>query len=115
MYGLHALAIVIGVVTSASILGKFVFGLPSIIAVIMNYLKRSEVRGTWLEAHFRWQLHTFWVSAGVFFFVGVLVFTIILIPLVLVAFFAVGIWSTYRIARGWLALRDGRTLPGAGG
>ena len=63
MYALHALAIVIGVVTSASIVGKFIFGLPSIIAVIMNYLRRNEAQGTWLEPHFSWQLRTFWFAA----------------------------------------------------
>ncbi len=119
MYGLHALAIAIGVVTSASIVGKFVFGLPSIIAVIMNYLRRSEARGTWLEPHFSWQLQTFWIAAalyvGALLLFGPLVFLFIGIPLLLLAWFATGIWATYRIARGWLALRDGRTLPGSGG
>jgi uncharacterized membrane protein len=119
MYALHALAILIGVVTSASIVGKFVFGLPSIIAVIMNYLRRSEARGTWLEPHFRWQLRTFWISAAVYFgsllLFGPLVFVLIGIPLLILAWVLIGIWATYRIARGWLALRDGRTLPGAGG
>ena len=118
MYALHALAIVIGVVTSASIVGKFIFGLPSIIAVIMNYLRRNEAQGTWLEPHFRWQLRTFWfaalaciVSLLVF---GPLVLLLIGIPLLLLAWVVIGIWTTYRIARGWLALKDGRTLPGSG-
>jgi uncharacterized membrane protein len=119
MYALHALAILIGVVTSASIVGKFVFGLPSIIAVIMNYARRSEARGTWLEPHFRWQLRTFWIAAAAFF--GSLLlfgpFVLILIGIVplIVSFFVIGIWAAYRIARGWLALRDGRALPGPGG
>jgi uncharacterized membrane protein len=119
MYALHALAIVIGVVTSASIVGKFVFGLPSIIAVIMNYLRRNEARGTWLEPHFSWQLRTFWIAAAAFFgsllLFGPLVFVLIGIPLLICAWFLIGVWAIYRIARGWLALRDGRTLPGPGG
>jgi len=28
--------------------------------VILNYVKRGEARGTWLESHFRWQIRTFW-------------------------------------------------------
>jgi uncharacterized membrane protein len=115
MYGLHALAIAIGVLTSASIVGKFIFGLPSIIAVIMNYLKRSEARGTWLEPHFSWQLRTFWLAAlaclGALLLFGPFVLILIGIIPLLLSFFAIGIWATYRIARGWLALRDGRTLP----
>jgi uncharacterized membrane protein len=118
MYALHALAILIGVVTSASIVGKFVFGLPSIIAVIMNYAKRGEARGTWLEPHFSWQLRTFWISAAAYFgallLFGPFVFVLIGIPLLIAAWFAIGVWATYRIARGWLALRDGRALPIAG-
>ena len=53
----------VGVLTSATIVGHFLFGVPSIIAVIMNYLKRDEARGTWLESHFNWQLRTFWFAA----------------------------------------------------
>ena len=52
IYGLHALSVLIGVTGPATVIGSFVFGLPSIIAVIMNYVRRSEARGTWLESHF---------------------------------------------------------------
>ena len=41
-------------------MGAFLTGWPSIIAVILNYVKRGDVRGTWLESHFRWQIRTFW-------------------------------------------------------
>jgi hypothetical protein len=64
MYALHATALAIGVLTSATIAGKFVFGLPSIIAVVMNYMRRGEARGTWLEPHFSWQLRTFWICCA---------------------------------------------------
>jgi uncharacterized membrane protein len=100
-----------GGLSAATIAGVFVFGWPSIIAVIMNYVRRGEVRGTWLESHFRWQLRTFWTAAVVIIFISPLVFTVILIPLVIVVYVAVGIWAIYRVARGWLALRDGIALP----
>jgi ABC-type tungstate transport system substrate-binding protein len=45
-------AVFVGVTSSATVAGGFVFGLPSLIAVLLNYLKRSDVRGTWLESHF---------------------------------------------------------------
>lgn len=114
MYALHASAVVIALLTSASILGKFVFGLPSLIAIVMNYVRADAVQGTWLESHFQWQRRTFWVAAiacAVFF---LLFWTIILIPVILVAWVVVGIWAAYRIGRGWLALKDGRTLPRTG-
>ena len=60
VYALHSLSIVIGLVTAAAVITAFVFGWPSIIAVIINYVKRDEARGTYLESHFRWQIRTFW-------------------------------------------------------
>src|ERR1035437_5072006 len=62
IYALHSLSILIGVTSAATIIGAFVFGLPSIIAVIINYVKRSDVRGTYLESHFGWQLGAFWFA-----------------------------------------------------
>jgi uncharacterized membrane protein len=114
MYALHTFAIVIGIFSSASIAGRFVFGLPSIIAVVMNYARRGAVRDTWLASHFRWQLRTFWIAAAILFCLFPLVFTIVLIPVVLAIYGITGIWVVYRIVRGWLALRDGRSVPGAG-
>jgi uncharacterized membrane protein len=111
MYALHALAIVVGIVTLTSIAGRFVFGLPSIIAVVMNYARRGAVRDTWLASHFRWQLRTFWIAAVILFCLFPLVFTIVLIPVVLAIYGVTGIWVVYRIVRGWLALRDGRSVP----
>ena len=112
IYGLHALSLVIGIVSTATVVGAFLLGWPSIIAVIMNYIKRSEARGTWLESHFRWQLRTFWFGALLvcpWLLFVVLTFGLGLIiawiPLGLVA-----LWFIYRIARGWLSLRDGRPM-----
>ena len=62
IYALHSLSILIGVTSAATIIGAFVFGLPSIIAVIINYVKRSDVRGTYLESHFGWQIRTVWFA-----------------------------------------------------
>jgi uncharacterized membrane protein len=108
IYGLHAFSLLTGILGAASIVGAFLMGWPSIIAVILNYVKRSEARGTWLASHFRWQIRTFWfgflwvVLCGLFvvmtFGVGILVAWL---PL-----FVVGLWFIYRIARGWLRLLD---------
>ena len=111
MYALHSFAVLLAIFQSGSIVTRFLFSLPSIIAVIMNYARRSELRGTWLETHFSWQLRTFWTAAIVWILFAPLVLTIILIPLVLVVRALLGLWVVYRIARGWLAVRDGRTVP----
>ena len=110
VYALHALSLLIGVTTAATIVGAFVFGLPSIIAVVINYAKRGEARGTFLESHFRWQIRTFWFALLWFMVGAMLLATFIGIPLALVIFFADGIWAIYRIGRGWLALRDRKPM-----
>ena len=108
IYALHATSLVIGIVGVASVVGAFLFGWPSIIAVIMNYIKQSDARGTYLESHFRWQIRTFWFGllwvALCFLFVFMTLGVGIIIawlPLALVGF-----WFIYRIARGWLRLKD---------
>jgi uncharacterized membrane protein len=115
MYGLHAFAILTGILTAASIVGQFVFSLPSIIAVIMNYVRRRDVRGTWLESHFRWQLRTFWWAVGwmalAWVVFGPLTLILIGIPFLIGSYIAVGLWTAYRMIRGWLALRDNRSMP----
>jgi uncharacterized membrane protein len=115
VYALHAASIVIGVLSSAFIVTAFVFGLPSIVAIIMNYVRRADVRGTWLESHFNWQIRTFWTAAialvAVAVIFGPLSLILIGLPFLLLGLFAIGIWAAYRIARGWLALKEGRSLP----
>ncbi len=115
VYALHALSLIIGAFGAATVIGSFVFGWPSIIAVIINYVKRSEVRGTYLESHFRWQIRTFWFAL-LWTVVVALVSLVLLVVLVGIATWVVGlavlgIWAIYRIARGWLALRDGKSMP----
>jgi uncharacterized membrane protein len=114
IYALHALAVVIGITTAHTIVGSFVGGLPSIIAVIMNYARRSATRGTYLESHFRWQIRTFWYAL-LWAVVIVLVsapFMIIVIGfgLAIAGLWALGLWIAYRVIRGWLALRDQRPM-----
>jgi uncharacterized membrane protein len=112
IYGLHAFSLLTGILGAATVVGAFLTGWPSIIAVILNYVKRSEARGTWLESHFRWQIRTFWfgllwISVCVLFIVATLGIGILVawLPMTLV-----GLWFIYRIVRGWLALSDGRPM-----
>jgi uncharacterized membrane protein len=114
MYALHALAAFIGIVSSAAVALQFVFGIPSIIAIVMNYVKRDETRGTWLESHFTWQRRTFWFAL-----LWVAIVFVLSLPLflILVGFFTfgigvlvIGLWVIYRVVRGWLRLRDGQPV-----
>ena len=113
MYALHAVSALMGVFSAATVVGQFVFGIPSIIAVIMNYLKRGDVRGTWLDSHFGWQLRTFWYALLWFVLIGLFSAPLVLllglgIVTWIIGAFVVGIWIVYRVARGWLRLRDGQ-------
>jgi uncharacterized membrane protein len=135
MYALHALAGFIGITSSATIVGAFVFGLPSILAILMNYARRDAVRGSWLESHFLWQARTFWTALVLLvglFAVALVCAVIGVLGLLLTPFtggasaigagisfagayaaltvgaFVTGLWILYRVIRGWLALRDGR-------
>ena len=114
VYGLHALSLVIGAFGAATVIGAFLFGWPSIIAVVINYVKRSEVRGTWLESHFRWQIRTFWYAL---LWATIVVLVSLPLTLVLIGFatwvvglFALGVWAIYRVVRGWLALNERRPI-----
>lgn len=110
IYALHAFSAVMGVVSSAAVVTAFLTGWPSILAVILNYAKRSDVRGTYLESHFRWQIRTFWFALLWVVIASLLFVTVIGIPLAWLLFLATGIWVLYRIGRGWLALNDERTI-----
>lgn len=111
IYGLHAFSALTGLLSPAMIVTAFLTGWPSIIAVILNYVKRPEVRGTWLDSHYSWQIRTFWyallwLAAG-----GVLFVTVVGILPALALWLGTGIWVLYRIIRGWLALASQKELP----
>ncbi len=114
IYALHALAVLIGVTGSMTIVLSFVAGIPSIVAVIMNYARRPAVRGTFLDSHFTWQIRTFWFALLWLIVVWLISMPLMLIligfPLLVVGHVALGIWIIYRVARGWLALHDRRAM-----
>jgi len=111
IYALHAFSAVTGLIGAATIVGAFLTGWPSIIAVILNYVKRSDVRGTYLESHFSWQIRTFWYAFGWVLLALVLAVTIIGLPVTVMIFVAISLWILYRIVRGWMMLLDGKPAP----
>lgn len=115
LYGLHALGLVLGAFGAASVIGSFLFGWPSIIAVIINYVKRDEVRGTWLDSHFGWQIRTFWWALlwAVIVVAVSLPLTVVLIGIGtwVIGLAVLGLWAIYRIARGWMRLNGHLEMP----
>ncbi|MBV2120276.1 MAG: hypothetical protein KUF74_02365 [Candidatus Thiodiazotropha sp. (ex Ctena orbiculata)] len=85
---------------------SFLFVITLLIGVIINYVKRDDVRGTWLESHFRWQIRTFWFVL-LWSIIGFIT-TVILIGYVIL--FINAVWLIYRIAKGWLSLQDEKGL-----
>jgi uncharacterized membrane protein len=111
IYGLHAFSAVTALVGTATIVFGFLTGWPSIIAVVLNYAKRSDVRGTYLDSHFSWQIRTFWYAL-VWALVAVVLFvTLVGIPVAYLVIWGAGIWVLYRIARGWMALLERQPMP----
>ena len=137
MYALHALGGLMGVTSGATIVGAFVFGLPSIFAIIMNFVRRDSVRGTWLESHFQWQSRTFWLALIILVSLYVIAFLLLSFGLIslastpltggagaasagaafggifltlVVGAMATGLWILYRVIRGWMALGQGKAL-----
>jgi uncharacterized membrane protein len=115
LYALHALTVVCAFLALPVAVLRFGFCLPSFIAIIFAYLRRAQAQGSWLESHFSWQIRTFWYA-----WLWTVVTSIIAIPLLLFGvslwlslgvFVLIVLWVMYRVARGWMALREGRPAP----
>lgn len=93
----------------------FTGALTGIVAVIVNYVKYDDVRGTWIETHFRWQLRTFWFSL----LYAALLVVFVVVTLGIGAFVAwlpwtiLAVWYIYRLVKGFLYLNDGKPMYAA--
>ena len=103
---LKSLKTVATVVYALQALGFF-NGITWIAAVIINYVKKEEVAGTWLESHFRWQIRTFWFGL-LWAALGAILFVLIVGWFILAAD---AIWIIYRVVKGWLNLSENRPVP----
>ena len=93
IYALYAVSILVG-------------GITAIVAIVMNYVKKDDVVGTFLESHFRWQIRTFWYGL-LWSVLGVITFLVVIGWFVL---FANAVWIIYRIVKGWLRLNDNKAM-----
>jgi uncharacterized membrane protein len=83
--------------------------IPWVVAVVLNYVRKDEVAGTWLESHFRWQIRTFWFGLLWVVIGGILTLVFVGFAVLFVAW----IWMVYRIVKGWLNLAEGKPVPAA--
>ncbi|PLC50812.1 hypothetical protein CR159_06480 [Pollutimonas subterranea] len=93
VYGLYAL-------------GLFLGGVPTVIGLIVAYLKRKEYSGTIYAEHLSFLIRTFWY--GVLWSIVALILALVYIGFIVM--FVVGIWYIYRIVRGFLYLNDGKGI-----
>jgi uncharacterized membrane protein len=103
---LSSLKTVTAVVYALHAIGFF-SGITWIVAVIVNYVKLDDARGTWLESHFRWQIRTFWWGL----LWGVIGSVLLLILVGWLVLAVAGIWIIYRIVKGAMYLSENRPLP----
>ncbi len=87
---------------------SFLVGLTAIVGIVLDYIKKDDAAGTWLESHFRWQIRTFWFGL-LWSIVGAITIFVIVGYFIL---FALTVWVIYRIAKGWLRLSEGRPMYG---
>lgn len=115
VYGLHALGLALGAFGAATVVGSFLFGWPSLLAVVLNYVNRGRARGTWLESHFDWQIRTFWLALAWAVLVGLVSLPLTLIVVGfgtwVVGMALLGVWAIYRVVRGWMRLNAHQPLP----
>jgi uncharacterized membrane protein len=88
---------------------SFLVGITAIVAIVINYVKKDDVAGTFLESHFRWQIRTFWF--GLLWSVVGVVLMFVFIGVVVLA--ANAVWMIYRIVKGFLRLNDNKPMYAA--
>jgi uncharacterized membrane protein len=103
---LNSLKTVATVVYALQAVGFFI-GITWIVAIVMDYVKKDEAKGTWLESHFRWQIRTFWFGL----LWGVLGAILLLVLVGWFVLLADAIWIIYRIVKGWLNLAENKPIP----
>jgi uncharacterized membrane protein len=103
---LTSLKTVTTVVYALQAVGFFV-GITWIVAVVIDYVKKDEAKGTWLESHFRWQIRTFWFGL-LWGAIGAILLLVLIGWFVLMAD---AIWIIYRIVKGWLNLAENKPMP----
>ena len=82
-------------------------GLPAIVAIVINYIKREDAAGTLYESHFAWQIRSFWW--GLAWAVVGTITAIIGIGFLILG--ALVIWLIYRMVKGLLFWNDHKPMP----
>jgi uncharacterized membrane protein len=101
---LKRLAMIVYALQAASL---FTGTLSLFAGIIINYVRREDVQGTWIESHFRWQIRTFWFTL-LWLVLGVATLILLVGKGILLA---ATIWLIYRVVKGWVYLSEQRPMP----
>ena len=85
---------------------SFLIGITWLVAIILNYVKRGDVAGTYLESHFNWQIRTFWISLVV----GIIGMVLMLVLIGWLVLLADAVWVIYRLVMGALKLNENKPI-----
>lgn len=85
-------------------------GITALIAIVIDYVKRDDARGSLYASHFAWQIRSFWWSVALGVLGGVLFATVVLMPLAFAVWGVLSLWMLYRIVKGWLYLNDSKPM-----
>lgn len=100
-YGLHIASPLVSVM------------LLTIIALIINYVKRDDARGTVWESHMNWMIRTcwwtlFWIIVTL---LPILILSVVSMGLLSFLFVIPVLWYLYRMIKGLLRALDDRPMP----
>jgi uncharacterized membrane protein len=86
----------------------FSAGIFSVIAMIVNYVKRHDLPDDFFRSHFRWQSRSFWFT--LLWFILAAPLWILIVP-GWIAYGLIALWYLYRFIRGWWSFVEGRPMP----
>lgn len=81
---------------------SYLFGVTSLIGVVIAYIKKSETQEDWIREHFQWQINTFWISV----LLGIVGLITLSLGIGVFILAGLALWNIYRIVKGWLRYND---------
>lgn len=100
-YGLH-LAVALAAVIPGTQVGVGLL----LVAMLIDWVKRPDARGTWQESHYSWRIRSVLI-AGVLYVVTA---PLLLVVVGLLLWFVISLWLLYRIVRGMVCMADNRAV-----
>ena len=100
-YGLH-LAVALAAVIPGTQVGVGLL----LVAMLIDWVKRPDARGTWQESHYSWRIRSVLI-AGVLYVVTA---PLLLVVVGLLLWFVISLWLFYRIVRGMVCMADNRAV-----